>query len=235
MVGAAVAVAAGRFPLGFVAASLEVPARCSLPLAPPHTLVLAANWFMPFPKGAACRRRRLSVNPLLYESDGGLKGRGWVIKRHDHGHTNVRRPVATIRHVVAPTPHGFCLWSAVGRLLRMACRLCTGCDAARICCLCWSLTPHVRVDGATGLSSMHALTGERLTLRDNGAVAQQEFQQQVPPLSRDACASAESPQIQMVTVYVRHLSVDFAAIMCKNRAALQARNLIIACSLSMLP
>ena len=52
MVGAAVAVALGRFPLSFVAASLEVPARCSLPLAPPHTLVLAANWFMPFPKGA---------------------------------------------------------------------------------------------------------------------------------------------------------------------------------------
>ena len=52
MVGAAVAAAVGRFSLGFVAASLEVPARCSLPLAPPHTLVLAANWFMPFPKGA---------------------------------------------------------------------------------------------------------------------------------------------------------------------------------------
>ena len=52
MIGAAVATALGRFPLSFVAASLEVPARCSLPLAPPHTLVLAANWFMPFPKGA---------------------------------------------------------------------------------------------------------------------------------------------------------------------------------------
>ena len=58
--GAAVAVALGRFPLDFVAASLEVPARCSLPLAPPHTLVLAANWFMPFPKGAACHCRQLS-------------------------------------------------------------------------------------------------------------------------------------------------------------------------------
>ena len=51
MVGAAVAVAVGRFPLSFVAASLDVPARCSLPLAPPHTLVLAGCWFMPFPKG----------------------------------------------------------------------------------------------------------------------------------------------------------------------------------------
>ena len=60
MVGAAVAVAVGRFPLDFVAASLEVPARCSLPLAPPHTLVLAANWFMPFPKGADCHWRQLS-------------------------------------------------------------------------------------------------------------------------------------------------------------------------------
>ena len=38
----------------------------------------------------------------------------------------------------------------------------------------------MRADGATGLSSMHALTGERLTLRDNGAMAQQAFQQQVP-------------------------------------------------------
>ncbi len=60
MVGAAVAVALGRFPLGFVAASLEVPARCSLPLAPPHTLVLAANWFMPFPKGADIDLQSLS-------------------------------------------------------------------------------------------------------------------------------------------------------------------------------
>jgi hypothetical protein len=51
MVGAAVAVAVGRFSLSFVAASMEVPARCSLPLAPPHTLVLAGSWFMPFPKG----------------------------------------------------------------------------------------------------------------------------------------------------------------------------------------
>ena len=54
MVGAAVAVALGRFPLSFVAASLEVPARCSLPLAPPHTLVLAGCWFMPFPRGENC-------------------------------------------------------------------------------------------------------------------------------------------------------------------------------------
>lgn len=38
----------------------------------------------------------------------------------------------------------------------------------------------VFADGATGLSSMHALTGERLTLRERGVEAQQEFQQQVP-------------------------------------------------------
>ena len=37
----------------------------------------------------------------------------------------------------------------------------------------------LRADGATGLSSMHALTGERLTLRDTGLAAQQDFQQQV--------------------------------------------------------
>ena len=50
--------------------------------------------------------------------------------------------------------------------------------------------PDMRADGATGLSSMHALTGERLTLRDQGATAQQAFQQQVPLCSADFCSDS---------------------------------------------
>jgi len=48
MVGGAVAVANGHMPLDVLRAALAVPARVSLPLAPPHTLVLAATEFHPY-------------------------------------------------------------------------------------------------------------------------------------------------------------------------------------------
>ena len=53
--GAAAAVARGVLTLDFVAASLAVPARCSLPLAPPHPLLLSGCSFMPFPTGTFLR------------------------------------------------------------------------------------------------------------------------------------------------------------------------------------
>lgn len=48
MVGAAVAVALGIFPPELLEASLSVPARINLPLAPPSTLVLTGAEFAPF-------------------------------------------------------------------------------------------------------------------------------------------------------------------------------------------
>lgn len=52
MVGAAVAVARGTMSIDYIAASMAVPARCSLPLAPPYPLLLSGCSFLPFPIGA---------------------------------------------------------------------------------------------------------------------------------------------------------------------------------------
>ena len=53
MIGAAVAVARGSLPsAAVVAAALRVPARLSLPLAPPHTLVLTGARFGAYPAKA---------------------------------------------------------------------------------------------------------------------------------------------------------------------------------------
>lgn len=53
MIGAAVAVARGSLPSpAVVAAALRVPARLSLPLAPPHTLVLTGARFGAYPAKA---------------------------------------------------------------------------------------------------------------------------------------------------------------------------------------
>ncbi len=49
MVGAAVAVARGILPADLHAASLTAPIRVTLPIAPPHTLLLAGVTFSPFP------------------------------------------------------------------------------------------------------------------------------------------------------------------------------------------
>lgn len=53
MIGAAVAVARGSLPsAAVIAAALRVPARLSLPLAPPHTLVLTGARFGAYPSKA---------------------------------------------------------------------------------------------------------------------------------------------------------------------------------------
>ncbi|KAF5832298.1 hypothetical protein DUNSADRAFT_11835 [Dunaliella salina] len=49
MIGAAVAVARGLIPREFLEAALSAPSRITLPLAPPHTLLLSDCEFMDFP------------------------------------------------------------------------------------------------------------------------------------------------------------------------------------------
>lgn len=50
MIGTAVAVATNRISLAFADATLCIPGRAALPLAPGSPLVLADNAFMPFPR-----------------------------------------------------------------------------------------------------------------------------------------------------------------------------------------
>lgn len=52
MVGTAAAVATGRISLEFAEATLHVPARAALPLAPGAPLALADNAFLTFPRHA---------------------------------------------------------------------------------------------------------------------------------------------------------------------------------------
>lgn len=50
MIATAVAVARGYISLRVLTASMAAPIRINLPLAPPHTLLLADSTFGPFPK-----------------------------------------------------------------------------------------------------------------------------------------------------------------------------------------
>jgi hypothetical protein len=77
MVGAAVAVATGVFPLEFLRACMAIPTRVRLPRAPPHTLVLTNAQFdhARLPSGAVVPDH---LPPVLQLAEAGEAARQYV-------------------------------------------------------------------------------------------------------------------------------------------------------------
>ncbi|PSC73076.1 tRNA pseudouridine synthase [Micractinium conductrix] len=81
MVGAAVAVARGTMPLELLEASLATPARVSLPLAPPSTLMLIGAQFSPFKRswsGQAAEAARWTGETLELKERGAAAQRSFL-------------------------------------------------------------------------------------------------------------------------------------------------------------
>jgi hypothetical protein len=83
MVGAAVAVATGVFPLDFLRACMAIPSRVRLPRAPPHTLVLTNAKFdhARLPSGAVVPE---NLPPVLALAEAGEAARQCVQYPHSH-------------------------------------------------------------------------------------------------------------------------------------------------------